>query len=98
MTARGPVYVQLGLFGGTGTIEGTHLVAAHSRILADGTEVYVAEYRRWNRGRQAYVPAGMPRSPRPRDADQPGLFDRPPHVMEELEMWPGAWQLPLWPA
>ncbi|MEZ4320503.1 MAG: hypothetical protein R3F61_23685 [Myxococcota bacterium] len=97
MTVRGPVYVQLGLFGGTSTIDGMHVVAAHTRVRADGTEVFVAEHLRWNRGRQARPMPMFPKAP-PRSDQQPLLFGPQSHCLEEVEVWPGAWQLPLWPA
>ena len=39
---------QLGMFGVTDQRD-TQVVSAHTRILADGTEVEVAEHVRWNR-------------------------------------------------
>ena len=51
-----------------------HVVEAHTRILADGSEVFVGEHLRWNRGRHA----STPRVARPRPAvpeDHPRLFD-----------------------
>jgi hypothetical protein len=64
--------VQMGLFGGFNQLAGLHVVDAHTRVLADGTQVYVSEHLRWNRGRQG------PRSttasdPEPSD-DQLSLF------------------------
>ena len=43
--------IQLGLFGAPSTFVGYHVVAAHTRVLGDGTEVFVGEHLRWNRGR-----------------------------------------------
>ncbi len=50
---------QLGMFGAVRSMD-AHLVAAHERMLADGTEVFVAEHLRWNRGRSE--PRGRARS------------------------------------
>ena len=53
---------------------GYHVVSAHSRVLADGSEVFVGEHLRWNRGRKS-----QPSAPAPRrmevPAEQLGLFD-----------------------
>lgn len=71
--ARRPLsQVQTGLFGVVPALE-VHLVAAHSRLLADGTSVSVAEHLRWSRGRTTSV------TPRGRGAltvadEQLGLF------------------------
>lgn len=66
-------HVQLGLFSGCAAFAGMHLVSAHSRQLADGTSVFVAEHLRWNGGRAPREPsAPRPAEPLP---DQPGLFD-----------------------
>jgi hypothetical protein len=46
-----PIHVQMGLFGGDSEIAGFHVVTAHTRVLADGSEVFVGEHLRWNRGR-----------------------------------------------
>ncbi len=109
MTAT-PIHIQLGLFGGFSEIAGTHVVSAHTRALSDGTEVFVGEHLRWNRGRSQGHTTGRRRSScTPPDAE-PSLFDalRPPstpppvpapsHHMEEVELYPGAVQLPLWAA
>lgn len=73
------VPVQLGLFAGFAEVAGVHTVSAHVRTLADGTEVFVGEHLRFDRGRQAPRP---PEPPGPRPAppppDQPGLFDPRP--------------------
>ena len=59
----------------------THLVAAHTRILADGTSTFVAEHLRWNRGRSSAPRFAAPRIAPLVDPGQLGLFfDRP--VME----------------
>jgi hypothetical protein len=50
-----------------------HRVQAHSRVLADGTSVFVAEHLRWNRGRTHRVP--RPRLPEQPEPGQLGLFD-----------------------
>ena len=42
---------QLGIFGQDEPPPEMHVVAAHTRLRADGTEVYVAEHLRWNRGK-----------------------------------------------
>jgi hypothetical protein len=49
----GTVSVQLGLFGGGSTLPEFHVVSAHTRTLADGSEVFVGEHLRWNRGAAA---------------------------------------------
>ncbi len=64
---------QLGLFGEDDVFGDMHLVSAHTRQLEDGSEVFVGEHMRWNRGQQpARAPA--PRS-RPVIIGQPGLFE-----------------------
>jgi len=73
------VTVQLGMFGVSNRIAGAHVVHAHTRVKADGDEVFVGEHLRWNRGRTtARGPA--PRA-RPTDADddasQQDLFGPP---------------------
>lgn len=68
--------LQPGLFGAT-SLPGTHVVAAHSRMLADGTTTFVAEHLRWNRGRtqRTRLPR-VPARPTPvEDPDQLGLFE-----------------------
>jgi hypothetical protein len=45
------VTVQLGMFGVSNRIAGTHVVQAHTRVTPDGEEVFVGEHLRWNRGR-----------------------------------------------
>ncbi len=47
-----PHHVQLGLFSGCAEVVGMHTVAAHTRVLSDGTEVFVGEHLRWNPGRR----------------------------------------------
>lgn len=70
--------VQLGMFGVPSTLAGSHVVAAHTRLLASGDEVFVGEHVRWNRGRSAGQPAPSPsRRAAPPTADddvQPSLF------------------------
>ncbi|MCA9570246.1 MAG: hypothetical protein KC656_20525 [Myxococcales bacterium] len=98
--ASRPVLVQLGLFGQPGVVLDHHVVSAHMRVLQDGTEVFVAEHLRWNRPSQPR--RGLaPRPLRTHATDAQGdLFApraaRDAHEMEEIELWPGAWQLPLW--
>jgi hypothetical protein len=46
------VPIQFGLFGGSNEVAGLHTVAAHTRVLEDGSEVHVPEHVRWNRGRK----------------------------------------------
>ncbi len=43
--------IQCGLFGGLNEVVGLHKVAAHTRVLEDGSEIHVPEHVRWNRGR-----------------------------------------------
>lgn len=100
MSSR-PVQVQLGMFGQPATVVDHHLVSAHFRTLSDGSEVFVAEHLRWNRPRRVRPP----RAPRPAPCApnaQGDLFanraPRDAHRMEPVELWPGAWQLPLWPS
>lgn len=70
-----PVAVQIGLFGGTTVLEDWHVVSAHTRVLPDGTETFVSEHLRWNRGRQASPTPSvrLPEAP----PDHPSLFDPP---------------------
>lgn len=72
--------VQLGMFGVPSTLAGSHVVAAHTRTLANGEEVFVAEHVRWNRVRAEAVPGGRgPRGVADGDDDeQPSLFGGPP--------------------
>lgn len=110
MTIARPVYVQLGLFGGCAEIAGMHVVSAHTRTLPDGSEVFVGEHVRWNRGRQPRPLPSVRRAPTP--DDHPCLFDllhleppqppsrqppspQPTLPVVEIEIFPGAWQLPL---
>ena len=79
------IHVQLGLFGGCAEVAGMHVVSAHTRVQADGNEVYVSEHLRWSLGRRA---------PRP---ERPGAPRAGP-AMPEIELLPGAFQLPLWRA
>ena len=51
--------VQLTMFGVPTSTFGVHRVSAHTRIRADGTEVFVSEHLRWSRGRAA------PKLPKP---------------------------------
>ena len=56
----------------------THLVAAHTRILHDGTSTFVAEHLRWNRGRNPRPRFTATRaSPPPDEPGQLGLFVDP---------------------
>ncbi len=50
-----------------------HRVRAHSRVLADGTSVFVGEHLRWSRGRTHRV--SRPRLPDTPPPGQLGLFD-----------------------
>lgn len=88
-----PVEVQLGIFGGTNEIAAMHTVAAHTRVLHDGSEVFVGEHLRWNRGRQAPRPRAA-RAPRPDPTGLPSLFDAAPLVdapavdpVRQLRLW-----------
>lgn len=76
---------QLGLFSDLHAPRGHHLVTAHTRVRADGTEVFVAEHVRWNRGRRP-PGAPAPRRPPPTDARQlPLLLDDPHDDGEDPE-------------
>ena len=102
--------IQLGLFGDCTEAAEMHVVSAHTRLLHDGTEVFVAEHTRWNRGRTHRVPKPRTRKKDPIGSDQPSLFcwqkeqlDRTlpseatdGHWGDEVEVFPGAVQLPLW--
>lgn len=99
--ATRPVQVQLGMFGQPATVVDHHVVSAHFRTRSDGREVFVAEHLRWNRPRKPRLP--RPPGPVPAAPGAQGdLFAnraaRDAHVMEPVELWPGAWQLPLWPS
>lgn len=72
-TMTTPVPVQLGLFGGCAEIADMHVVSAHTRNLADGSEVFVGEHFRWNRGRLGPRVVGARQVEPP--ADHPLLFD-----------------------
>ncbi|MEO0603668.1 MAG: hypothetical protein AAF211_19680 [Myxococcota bacterium] len=87
-----PTSSQLGIFGATSHRD-AHVVSAHTRVRANGTVVHVGEHMRWN-GKK-----GPRRIPEPSveaalDA-QADLFLTPFHL-DEIEQFPGAWQLPLW--
>ncbi len=71
-----PIPVQLGLFGGENELVGLHVVSAHTRVRADGSEVFVGEHLRWNRGRSE--PRGRPGQDGGADVDeaQGSLFPR----------------------
>ena len=91
-----PILIQLGLFGGFTEVADMHTVAAHTRTRADGTEVFVGEHLRWNRGRQPE----RPRAPKPTaevPEDHPSLFDweGPSGEPEPLDA-PLPGQLDLW--
>ena len=100
--------LQLGLFGECAVLTGFHVVSAHTRVLASGREVFVSEHTRWNRGRTHRIPS--PRTTTSVPPNQPGLFDHLPqsldtplpsgttetHWGDEIEVFPGAVQLPLW--
>ena len=66
---------QLGLFHDAPEPDDTHVVSAHSRILANGTEVHVGEHLRWNRGKQGpRMRTRTRRAPSPVPQEQLGLF------------------------
>ena len=48
-----PVPPNTDLFGVASHVPGLHVVSAHSRVQADGNEVFVAEHVRRSRGRSA---------------------------------------------
>lgn len=70
-------HIQLGLFAGCAEVAGMHVVSAHTRLLADGTSVFVGEHLRWNAGRHPVPASPSGSSHRVATAlpDQPGLFD-----------------------
>lgn len=49
-----------------------HVVSAHTRVLHDGSETFVGEHWRWNRGETTRTRAK--RRPPPPDPSQLGLF------------------------
>ena len=73
---------QLGLFGAAPSRRDVHVVSAHQRTLADGTDVFVGEHVRWSRGRHVTgrretLARRGPAPPPPAGApsrDQLGLF------------------------
>jgi hypothetical protein len=67
---------QLGMFGVGPQLVHAHVVAAHTRQLADGESVFVAEHLRWNRGGKRHRATAERRreSPAGSDSDQPTLF------------------------
>lgn len=69
------ITIQLGLYGGCTELVDFHVVEAHTRVLADGSSVFVSEHLRWNRGRQGPRLA-LPRSPEP-GVEHPSLFGAP---------------------
>lgn len=77
-----PILIQLGLFGGCTEIADMHTVAAHTRTLADGSEVFVGEHLRWNRGRQPERPSAPRPAPKVPE-DHPSLFDWTPPDPDE---------------
>lgn len=62
-----------------------HLVAAHTRILHDGTSTFVAEHLRWNRGRtlRARFPAPKRVAPLPEPGQLGLFFDGPPEDRDD---------------
>ncbi len=69
------VTVQLGMFGVSNRIAGAHVVAAHTRVKANGDEIFVGEHMRWNRGRTARASAPRPPGDSTHDdASQQDLF------------------------
>jgi len=66
--------IQLGMLGVPAQLEDTHVVAAHTRVLASGEEVFVGEHVRWNRGRSAGPSPARRRIPDGPSDDQLGLF------------------------
>jgi hypothetical protein len=81
------VSVQLGLYGGSTELTDFHVVAAHTRTLADGTTAFVSEHLRWNRGRQGPRLAGTRAPAAP--VDHPSLFGgASPTELPEPELVP----------
>jgi hypothetical protein len=66
----------MALFGGENVLVGLHVVSAHTRMLGDGSEVFVGEHLRWNRGRTAPSSGSGARRPSadPPDDGQISLF------------------------
>lgn len=96
--------IQMGLFEADNQILGLHTVAAHTRVLEDGTEVFVGEHVRWNRPRKPRAPRASRRKSAP-PPNQPSLFDAPPPPPSEPTpprrrpmppMWRKATQLSMW--
>ena len=71
------VTVQLGMFGVGNRIAGTHVVQAHTRVLANGNEVFVGEHLRWNGGGGARSGSPRPRRSSSDDPTQQELFAGP---------------------
>jgi hypothetical protein len=69
------VAAQGDLFGGRTPGRRTHVVAAHHRVLATGTEVFVAEHLRWSRGGRARIQVPEPREEEVPEGQIP-LFER----------------------
>lgn len=71
------VPIQLAMFGAPAEVVGLHVVSAHTRLLADGNEVFVGEHVRWNRGTRGPRPAeGSAARFEPPASGQLGLFHR----------------------
>lgn len=68
------VAVQIGLFGGEGHLVDCHVVSAHFRVTEDGTEVFVGEHLRANRGRAARGGPRIPALPEETPPEQLALF------------------------
>jgi hypothetical protein len=71
------VPVQIGLFGGEGNLVDCHVVSAHFRVRDDGTEIFVGEHLRTNRGRTARGPS-VSEAPLDVAPGQLALFDTAP--------------------
>ena len=103
-TARGGpltrhIPIQLGMLGVSSVVEEHHVVAAHTRVNADGTETFVPEHVRRNSGRRT---GARPNMTLGRQGDQvpddhPCLFDAPaaPHRRVGAPSLHLAVQLPL---
>ena len=74
--------LQAGLFGDTHDILGLHVVAAHTRVLSDGSEVNVAEHVRWSRGQNT-----APRSSKRHSSEATTARQSAEALPSQLSLW-----------